>query len=87
MIAAALGISRASLYRAFEPYGGVIAFIQRERLDEAYRRLSAPGQHRTIGAVAWELGYPDPSTFTRAFRRRFGHAPRDLVGPRTETLD
>lgn len=87
MIAAALGISRSSLYRAFEPHGGVAAYIQRERLDEAYRRLSIPGQRGTISALAWELGYPDPSTFTRAFRRRFGHAPRDLVGPRTETLD
>ena len=87
MIAAALGISRSSLYRAFEPHGGVAAYIQRERLDEAYRRLSIPGQRGTISALAWELGYPDPSTFTRAFRRRFGHAPRDLVGPRAETLD
>ncbi len=87
MIAAALGISRSSLYRAFEPHGGVAAYIQRERLDEAYRRLSIPGQRGTISALAWELGYPDPSTFTRAFRRRFGHAPRDLVGPRAEALD
>lgn len=87
MIAAALGISRSSLYRAFEPNGGVAAYIQRERLDEAYRRLSIPGQRGTISALAWDLGYPDPSTFTRAFRRRFGHAPRDLIGPRSETLD
>jgi AraC-like DNA-binding protein len=87
MIAASLGISRASLYRAFEPHGGVVAYIQRERLDEAYRRLSVPGQGGTISALAWELGYPDPSTFTRAFRRRFGHAPRDLVGPRADSFD
>ena len=40
-----------------------------------------------IRHLAWDLGYADPSTFARAFKRRFGHPPRDLAGTRVGVSD
>lgn len=49
------------------------AFVQRLRLDEARRRLSAPG--RSVERVADSIGFHDPDSFRRAFVQRFGVAP------------
>ncbi|MGH7144480.1 MAG: helix-turn-helix transcriptional regulator [Planctomycetota bacterium] len=47
------------------------------RLSRA-RELLAGGT-RSIGAVARAVGYPDALYFSRAFRKQFGLAPRDIV--------
>jgi transcriptional regulator GlxA family with amidase domain len=49
------------------------AFVQRLRLDEARKRLSAPGC--TVESVADSVGFHDPDSFRRAFMQRFGVAP------------
>jgi len=49
------------------------AFVQRLRLDEARKRLSAPGF--TVKGVADSVGFHDPDSFRRAFMQRFGVAP------------
>lgn len=72
------GVTRAQLYRLFEPHGGVAQFIQRERLDAAYRALTDPNDARGISDIAEALGLFDPSSFSRMFRRTFGISPRDL---------
>ena len=49
------------------------AFVQRLRLDEARRRLSAPASR--VEHVAASVGFGSADVFTRAFERRFGIAP------------
>ena len=78
-ICAALQVSRTRLYAAFVPTGGIAAAIRDARLDRAHRRLSAPGRDgETITDIMRACGYLDPAGFSRAFRRRFGLAPRDV---------
>lgn len=73
--------SRATVYRLFEPDGGVARFIREERLRRCHDDLAHPDHvGRTIvGAVAARWGYPDPAQFGRAFRRRYGRPPRDVL--------
>ena len=50
------------------------AFVQRLRLDEARKRLSAAGC--TVEGIADSVGFHDPDSFRRAFVQRFGVAPQ-----------
>ncbi len=72
------GISRSGLYRIFESDGGVARAIQRERLRAIRRALADPAERRGIACIAEELGMPDPSSFSRAFRQEFGLTPREF---------
>ena len=49
------------------------AFVQRLRLDEARKRLSAASCN--VKRVADSVGFHDPDSFRRAFMQRFGVAP------------
>ena len=73
-----VGMSRSQLYRLFEPTGGVARYIQRARLREAYRVLSDAENRCDIREVAEDLGFFDPSSFSRAFRQEYGCSPRDV---------
>jgi AraC-like DNA-binding protein len=77
LLGRALGVSRSSLYRMFDPIGGVAAYIQRERLHEAHARLCDPGDPRSIVRIARSVGMLDASGFSRAFKRLFGYSPRE----------
>lgn len=78
MLCRAAGVSRSTLYRLFEPSGGVAAAIQRERLDVAHAALADPSDARPIRHIAESLAFADASTFSRAFRDAFGCTPRDV---------
>jgi len=54
------------------------AFVQRLRLDEARKRLSAA--ESSVEAVARSVGFQDPDSFSRAFVKRFGVAPSTFRG-------
>jgi AraC-like DNA-binding protein len=78
-LAATFGLSRASLYRLFEPVGGVASFIRERRLARAHDELSAPGfQDRRIGPIAYQAGFQSIATFNRAFLAAYGDTPRNL---------
>lgn len=76
-LARLMAMSRSKLYRLFESTGGVAHFINRERLREAYRRLSSHRDAPSIHIIGNEVGFVDHSTFSRAFRREFGHSPSE----------
>lgn len=78
MICKATGISRSQLYRLFENAGGVLRYIQRQRLLLCHTILSDPENRKPILSVAADFGFADASSFRRAFRREFGHGPRDV---------
>lgn len=71
----AFGLSRASLYRLFEPLGGVAGFIREQRLLRAFRLISR-GRAR-ISEVALALGFENETVFGRVFKQRFGMTPRE----------
>jgi AraC-like DNA-binding protein len=77
---AAFHRSRSTIYRLFEPHGGVATFLRDERLrgcDAALVRAS-PGSG-LVSQIAARHGFYDAPQFTRAFRRSYGVAPSDLL--------
>ena len=42
-------LSRASLYRLFEPEGGLVRYIQEERLNRSFMRLISPASRENSG--------------------------------------
>ena len=79
-IAQACGVSRATLFRAFDIDGGVQSYIQRERMLYALHRLRAEPEER-VSAIAHDCGFSDASHFTRRFRQHFGYSPSDARRP------
>jgi AraC-like DNA-binding protein len=74
------GLSRAALYRMFEPIGGVADHIRNRKLDVAYARiLNLPGRNENIGTVAGALGFYDHAHLSHRFKERFGITPKGLV--------
>lgn len=74
------GVSRSTLYRMFEPYGGVVHYVQKMRLDRVLDDLSDPTMtgNLTIGEIAARRGFHNTPAFNRAFKRHFGCTPGDI---------
>ncbi len=73
------GMTRSTLYRAFEPLGGVTAYITERRLRHAFRRMTDPAEKiPRVSNMAFELGFAHASTFTRSFKALFGLTPKDI---------
>lgn len=77
-LCAALGVSRARLYRAFEDGGGIARHIQAQRLARVHRLLRDPAETRPIGQLAASHGFADSAHFSRLFRKRFGLSAQEL---------
>ncbi|SMH28675.1 helix-turn-helix domain-containing protein [Azospirillum agricola] len=75
-IAEAFRMSRPTLYRLFEPMGGVAAYILQRRLARSLADLMAHRPQR-IADIARRWGFSSETAFSRAFRAAFGMAPRD----------
>ncbi|MBP6406917.1 MAG: helix-turn-helix domain-containing protein, partial [Ramlibacter sp.] len=76
-VAAALGCSRATLYRLFAREGqSVAALIWHARLQRA-RALIASGRwtHRPLADIAFMAGFTDQAGFNRMFKRHYGMTP------------
>lgn len=78
MLCREMGMSRSNIYRLLESEGGVARYIQRHRLAECFAQLSDPSNTKPIVEIADELGMPDPSSFSRAFRRQYSISPTDV---------
>ncbi|MCI4678009.1 helix-turn-helix domain-containing protein [Rhodoblastus acidophilus] len=77
-LADTFGVSRASLYRLFEPVGGVASYIRKARLGLAYQEVVASefsGRH--IGPISYSVGFKNVSAFNRAFKDQYGVSPRE----------
>jgi AraC-like DNA-binding protein len=71
-------MSRSNLYRLFEDDGGVARYIQSQRLLEAHAVLSDPATKKSISAIGEDLCFADASSFSRTFKREFGHSPGEV---------
>ena len=79
-VARAIGVSRTSLYRAFEQTGGVRAYVTHRRLSRAYAALRGRrGQTPTVDEIGLQHGFADRRSFVQAFRARFDMAPHDVA--------
>lgn len=79
-VSRALDVSRATLYRAFEPIGGVAAFIRAERLRACLTdiaRLARGEIASTLGELAMRRGFESDAQFSRAFKAEFGMTPTE----------
>lgn len=91
------GLSRAALYRLFEPLGGVARSIRDRRLFHAFHALTTKRHAaRNIGDIARACGFQEMSSFIRAFKARYDMTPsearvllfrEDLTAPRHATDD
>jgi AraC-like DNA-binding protein len=61
------------------------ATVRGLRLERCATLLADPANTLTVTAVAAAHGFDDPTSFSRAFRRRFGVAPREVVPRRSVT--
>lgn len=82
-----VGMSRSNLYRLLKDTGGVARYIQSERLTTAHAILSSAKDTRSIATIADDLCFIDPSTFGRAFKRRFGRSAREVRAQALAELD
>ncbi|HTX80766.1 MAG TPA: helix-turn-helix transcriptional regulator [Streptosporangiaceae bacterium] len=78
-VAAELGWSLRQIQARLQRTGTTPSMlIREERLELARLRLQHPGwDHRTVASVARSSGFSNPSTFSNAYRERFGERPTD----------
>ena len=76
MIAAAIGCSRANLYRAFARNGTTIGGVLREIRMTKAKSLLVGARRRSLAEVAALTGYADQSSFSHAFNATTGMAPQ-----------
>lgn len=74
----ALGLSRASLARAFKADGGVLAYDRRRRLLALHSRLSDASEPRGVAELGYAYGFPDKAHLSRVFRGAFGYSPSEV---------
>jgi AraC family transcriptional regulator, positive regulator of tynA and feaB len=78
-LAAALSMSRRTLYAMFRTYDMTPAgLIDEVRMDRCRQILGDPEQRdRGIAEIALEHGFPDATSFSRWFKARSGMSPSD----------
>jgi len=73
-------VSPRYIHKLFETEGTTLSkFVCGQRLVQVHRMLTDPRHDDlTIGAIAYNAGFGDLSTFNRRFRRQFGATPSDV---------
>lgn len=80
------GLSRATLYRLFQPHGGLAAYLRKRRLDRVRVALSDPHERRSLAALAADSGFASESHCSRLFAAAFGVRPGEYRAARAEAL-
>ena len=77
------GVSRATLYRMFEPLGGVRNYVTERRAAAALFFISNnDGGRGFVQAACERFGFSSPANFNRTIQRLFGNSPKALLrGP------
>lgn len=75
-----LHVSRSTLYRMFEPLGGVSAYVRERRLAKVHALLTDPDGvqgRQYLARIASDVGFSSASHFSRAFREQYGYSPME----------
>lgn len=76
-LAVQLSVSRATLHRMFECFGGVRSYIQERRLRRCAESLTLGRFNQwRVCDIAYHWGFKSEAHFSRAFKQRFGMSPR-----------
>jgi AraC-like DNA-binding protein len=83
-IATKVGMSPSSLRRVYKKASGttIKAFILEERLRAARDLLAKTD--KSISSISYDLGFNEPSYFSRLFKDRFGIPPQDYRNKKLE---
>lgn len=82
-VAMTIGVSRSSLYRAFEPMGGVLTYVRNRRLARVYAaQRMRTGSSVGLEVLASEHGFASAKQLNAAFRDRFGFGPLEVEAQR-----
>ncbi|HKU31351.1 MAG TPA: helix-turn-helix domain-containing protein [Arthrobacter sp.] len=74
-IAAEHHVSERLVHKLFAEQGGSpAAHIRRLRLEHAHKLLAAG---HSVTGVTYRVGFSNPDTFTRAYKRRYGYLPSE----------
>ncbi|MEO0452294.1 MAG: AraC family transcriptional regulator, partial [Pseudomonadota bacterium] len=74
------GVSRATLYRMFEPLGGVRNYVTERRAASALFFISkSEGRRGFVQAACERWGFSSPANFNRTIQRLFGNSPKALL--------
>jgi AraC-like DNA-binding protein len=78
------GVTPRYIHKLLESEGTTLSrYVLGQRLARVRRMLADPRYaHRTIGALAYDVGFSDLSSFNRQFRRHFGATPSDVRAAR-----
>lgn len=78
-----MGLSRMQLHRKLKALTGLSTseFIRSQRLKMAAHILTH--SHVNVSEVAYEVGFNDPSYFTKCFKSAYGTSPRDYAKQNT----
>ncbi|WGS46886.1 helix-turn-helix domain-containing protein [Burkholderia sp. JSH-S8] len=79
-------VSRSTLFRIFEPFGGVASYIKERRLFHVHGHLMLADRHISLDRVAGDYGFKTASHFSRSFREQFGYSPRECLKNRGDAL-
>lgn len=73
-----MGLSRVQLYRKVKAITGLspVELLRQMRLQRAYALLTSTT--KTVGEIAYEVGFGTPGYFSTCFRKQFGKYPTDL---------
>jgi AraC-like DNA-binding protein len=74
-LAGRLGLSRATLYRLFEPFGGVGQYLLHRRILRLRRLLAERDQRASFEVLASQAGFLSESHASRVFLNRFHYRP------------
>ena len=85
-LAEEIGLSRAHFYRKITALTGlpVNELIQSFRLERAAQLLAQ--QWGPVSQVAYEVGFSNPSYFSKCFKDKFGVSPSDYSVKNRESL-
>jgi len=86
-VARACDMSRSTLYRFFEPHGGVMIYVKRRRLHRIRSILIANEDTRSLAGISEDYGFQSGAHFSREFRKEFGHSPGEVRGGRLPQID
>jgi len=81
------GVSRATLFRMFEPEGGVRSYINDRRMYRAVFQISIdPMTRGEISKASEKWGFSSDANFNRSVRRSFGVSPSSLFEAPLESV-
>lgn len=75
-LTSAIGVSRATLFRAFAEIGGISSYIRRQRLHRARTvLLERVGRSPSVAEIAHAHGFTSEAHFSRLFKSAYGDPP------------